>query len=297
MKDKKEIQLFDYASGKIIAEKTPLSGCLHFIYTGDSVSASLGRKLLSGNSFCSSAAGFWMKKAWSKRYIPGFIKSHNINMDDFEKVEYQSFNDFFIRKIKPESRPIAQNSIIAPCDGKHLFFQNLSEKNSFYVKGQTLSLAKLIGDETLANVFKDGSMIISRLAPPDYHRYHFPVDATVKKISLIPGSLFSVSPIALRQMVNVLTENKRMLVQMTSEKYGNILQVVIGATAVGAIHITAKEEQSYKKGDELGYFSFGGSMVITIFQNSRVSFSKDLLEHTKNHIEVQMNMGIPLENV
>ncbi len=296
MKDKKDIQLFDYATGKIIAEKTPLSGCLHFIYTGDSISASLGRKLLSGNSFCSSIAGFWMKRAWSRKYIAPFIKNHNIDMNDFKETKYGSFNDFFIREIKPEARPIAEKSIIAPCDGKHLFFDDLSEKNAFYVKGQTLSLAKLIGDETLASLYKNGSMIISRLAPPDYHRYHFPVDATVNKVSLIPGALFSVSPIALRQMVNVLTENKRMLVEMTSKKYGNILQVVIGATAVGAIHITAKKGCSYKKGEELGYFSFGGSMVITLFQNNRTSFSKALTDQTKNHIEIQMNMGTALED-
>lgn len=295
MQEQKKVLFYDFATGKTVEEKVPLSGCLHFIYQGDSFSATLGRKLLAGNAFCSKAVGLWMKTKWSKRSIPSFIKDHNIKMEDFEEKDYQSFDDFFIRKIKTKARPIHQDDVIAPCDGRHLFYSDLSIKNSFYVKGQELSLSKLLGDDNLASIYRKGSMIISRLAPVDYHRFHFPVDATLQKASLIPGSLFSVNPIALKQMVNVLTENKRMLVEMTSEKYGNILQVVIGATSVGSIHITAEIGKTYKKGEELGYFSFGGSMVITLFQNSSITFKEELTKQTNSFVEVLLNMGDSIE--
>ena len=121
------------------------------------------------------------------------------------------------------------------------------------MKGQTLSLTKLLGNHNLASVFKGGSMIISRLAPVDYHRFHFPCDGYIRKITKVNGSLFSVNPIALREMVHVLTENKRVIVEIVSKQYGNILQVVVGATNVGSIHFTAKEHSSYNKGDELGF--------------------------------------------
>ncbi|MCH9811681.1 archaetidylserine decarboxylase [bacterium] len=289
--------LYDYRTGETVEEKVPMSGSLYFIYQGDSFSASLGRKLLSGNAFSSKAAGFWMKTKWSKRYIPSFIQTHNIKMEDFEEKDYTSFDDFFVRKLKDGARPIDGGSIIAPCDGKHLFYNDLSKKNSFFVKGQELSLSRLLSDANLTSIYKDGSMIISRLAPPDYHRYHFPADITLNKVTHIPGSLFSVSPIALRQMVNVLTENKRMLVEMTSKKYGNILQVVIGATCVGTMHVTAEIGHKYAKGEELGYFSFGGSMVITLFQKNSIQFKDDLIEQTNNFTEVLLNMGDGIEKI
>ena len=295
MQEKKKVMLYNFQTKELVEEKVPMANSLYFIYQGDSLSATLGRKLLSGNAFCSKVAGFWMKTKWSKRYIPSFIKAHQIEMEDFEAKEYTSFDDFFVRKLKDGARPIDPQRIIAPCDGKHLFYDDLSQKNSFFVKGQELSLSKLLGDENLASIYQGGKMIISRLAPPDYHRYHFPADVTLNKVTHIPGSLFSVSPIALRQMVHVLTENKRMLVEMSSEKYGNILQVVIGATCVGSMHITAEIGHKYAKGEELGYFSFGGSMVITLFQKGSCTFHEQLTTQTESFTEVMLHMGDGIE--
>lgn len=237
-----------------------------------------------------------MKMPWTRKSIVSFIKTHGINELDFETTHYRCFNDFFTRKISPEARPIAKTGAIVPCDGRHLFFQNLSEKNSFYVKGQTLSLEKLLDDTNLSQMYSAGSMIISRLAPVDYHRFHFPADAHVKSIRPIKGSLFSVNPIALKEMVQILTENKRVVVETVSKEYGNVVHVLVGATNVGSIHFTARENTDYKKGDELGFFSFGGSMMITLFQRDAIVFNKKIVKLTAEQTECLLNLGTGLES-
>lgn len=291
MKNFNNIEVYDAENNALFQEKIPSEKLLRFLYNQNSYSSGLLRHLLSKSPLTSIVFGKIVKMPWTKRFIPNFIKEQGIKMEDFQEKTYKNFNEFFMRHINPSKRPLSDDSIIAPCDGRYLFYQDLSEKNSFYFKGQKLSLFHLLNDPHLESLFANGSMVISRLAPPDYHGFHFPADVKLNSTKLINGHLFSVSPIALREMVHVLTENKRMLIDMTSPIHGNILQVVIGATNVGSILINKECGKEYKKGEELGFFSFGGSMVITLFQNATITFNSTLLSRTKNNQEVLLKMG------
>ncbi len=296
MNDKHAVEVYDFEKKQLIQEKIPAEELLRFMYHNETFSALSLRYALSKNSFVSSIVGYWMSLPLTKKSVDPFIKKHGLKREDFEKTTFRSFNDFFTRKLNKSSRPISKDSVIIPCDGRHLFYQDLSTANSFYVKGQSLSIAKLIRDDNLASLYSKGSMIISRLAPADYHRFHFPADAFLDSFTLIEGALYSVNPLALRKAIKNLTENKRMIVHMISKTHGNILQIIIGATNVGSINFTASVGKEYKKGDELGYFSFGGSMIITLFQSQSVEINKQFILHTQNLTEVLLKMGTSLSS-
>ena len=294
--DYDKIKLFDLESREVIEEAIPGETLLRIIYQNETFSSISLRYLLCKNAYFSSFVGFLMKRFWSKRSIPSFINKYHIKSDDFEKTKYRCFNDFFIRKLKDGARTLSNDDIIAPCDGRYFCHQNISNIEGFYIKGQKLSLADLIGNFNAANIFRKGSMIISRLAPVDYHRFHFPLDCTLTNISSVEGTLHSVSPLALRHRLRNLIENKKVLIELTSPTHGNVLMIAVGATNVGSIHITQEIGKSYKKGDELGYFSFGGSMIITLFQAGSLKFDDTLTKHTTNQMEVLLKMGTSLSN-
>jgi phosphatidylserine decarboxylase len=276
------IKVFDLFSKKIFDEQIPAESLLRFLYEANSFTAFGVKMIFAKFPLISKLVGFWMKMPWTKRNILPFVNKYGVNLEDFEEKNYENFNDFFIRKLKTGARKISSESIICPCDGRHFFYKDLSEKNSFYVKGKNFSLETLLKDKNLAAKYLDGSMIISRLAPVDYHRFHFPVDGKIEEIKPINGFLYSVNPLALRTNPSLITENKRTLIKINSTNC---------ATNVGSIHLSAKTLKNYKKGDELGFFSFGGSMVITLFEKDTVNFSEKLTKLTKENVEVFMQFG------
>jgi phosphatidylserine decarboxylase len=149
----------------------------------------------------------------------------------------------------------------------------------------------------LATQFAKGSVLISRLCPVDYHRFHFPCAGTPSAPRLINGPLYSVSPIALRRRPTILWENKRLVTVLETETLGRVLLLEIGATCVGAVTQTYAAGTSVKKGDEKGYFSFGGSSTITLFEPGKVRFSEDLLHHSVEGRELYARMGQPAGTV
>lgn len=238
--------------------------------------------LLLRRSFFSAWYGWRMSSKKSRERIEPFIESYGLDEGDFleSKDSYQSFNDFFYRKLKPEARPLlgGEGAIAFPADGRHFGMQDVSKMEAIYAKGQCFSVAGLLGDELLAKRFEGGSVIISRLCPVDYHRYHSPVAGTLVKQSVIGGELYSVSPIALSQKIDYLWKNTRVLNLLDCGELGQVAFVAIGATCVGSIKMTAAEGDTVAPGDELGFFEFGGSCVITLFQPGKVKLEKDLAE-------------------
>lgn len=212
--------------------------------------------------FFSRLYGKLQRRPRSKRKILPFIKDYQVDSSEFLKPveEFRSFNDFFIRKLKPSARPIedGEDTAILPTDGRFLVFENIHKSEGIFVKGKKFSLETLLGNATLAHKYLQGSMLIARLAPVDYHRFHFPVDCTPSQAALINGYLYSVNPIALRKNIEILTENKRMITHLTTHHFGTVLFIEVGATYVGSIHQTFTPERNYAKGEEKGYFSCGG---------------------------------------
>ena len=231
----------------------------------------------------------------SKSRIPGFIREFGVDENELAEPPstHSCFNDFFIRKLKKESRPICEGSdrIAFPADGRHLGFQNISEISSIFVKGQQFDLSSLFQSDELARPYEKGALIISRLCPVDYHRFHFPVDGLATQPTLINGSLYSVNPIALRKNISIFWQNKRYLNFTESPTVGRVAQFLVGATCVGSVTITAKLPRKISKGEEFGYFSFGGSTVLTLFEEKKVVLSNDLLECSSQRIELYARMG------
>jgi phosphatidylserine decarboxylase len=206
---------------------------------------------------------------------------------------YRSFNEFFYRKLKPAARPVDADeaSVVFPADGRHLGFERASEIEGVFVKGQKFDLPALLGDENLAARYADGSLILSRLCPVDYHRFHFPAAGVPGETRLIEGPLFSVNPIALRQRLAYLWTNKRTITELKSERFGTVLCMEIGATCVGTIHQTFTPGQPVAKGAEKGYFAFGGSSTLTLFEPGAVRLAADLLENSARQIELYARIG------
>jgi phosphatidylserine decarboxylase len=236
-----------------------------------------------------------MNRRGSDLKILGFIVEYDINVSEFTKspFEYNTFNQFFHRALKPECRPIAPGAGVAvfPADGRHLAFQDIDKADGFYVKGSKFTLKELLGDDAVADRFAGGSMLISRLCPSDYHRFHFPVSGIPSEATLVKGSLYSVSPIALRRNILYLVRNKRFVTLVDSAEFGTVAMIEVGATNVGSIVQGFLPGRPVVKGDEKGMFAFGGSCVITLFEKNRIVFDQDVIGQSAGCIETYVRMG------
>ncbi len=228
--------------------------------------------------------GSLQKTSLSRKKIPAFVKTYGIDTTEFIKpVEgFESFNDFFVRKLKPSARPVAsgENRAVLPADGRYLAFSKFPEKEGIYAKNQCFSLNELLQDDDLAQKYVNGPMVTARLCPTDYHRFHFPCRCIPSKPRLINGFLYSVNPNALRKNINYITENKRFVTTLTTENFGKILFIEVGATYVGSVTQTYLPGRTCEKGGEKGFFSFGGSFLILLFEPGAIDLERDLLQST-----------------
>jgi phosphatidylserine decarboxylase len=251
--------------------------------------------ILTQFPFLSRLYGYLQKKTKSKKKILPFIESYHVIMDDFVEPEggFTSFNDFFIRKLKKEARPIhaGENVAILPADGRYLVFPNLSKSTTFFVKGQKLSLEALLQDPVLIKRYEEGSLVFARLCPTDYHRFHFPCEGTPSSPRLMNGCLQSVNPIALRKNIKILSENKRVITEIDTTHFGKVLYIEVGATAVGTIQQTYEPHKFYAKGEEKGFFEFGGSTILILFEKNTIVFDEDFIEASREGLEIKAHMG------
>lgn len=245
--------------------------------------------------FFSKWYGRRMSTPESASRVAPFIAQYGLDPADFADAadSYRSFNEFFYRKLKPAARPVDadDDSVVFPADGRHLGFERASEIGGVFVKGQKFDLPALLGDRQLAERYTDGALILSRLCPVDYHRFHFPAAGIPGETRLIEGPLFSVSPIALRQRLAYLWTNKRTITELKTERFGSVLCLEIGATCVGTIRQTFAPGQPVAKGAEKGYFAFGGSSTLTLFEPGAVRLETDLVENSRQQIELYARIG------
>ncbi|KAA1262437.1 Phosphatidylserine decarboxylase proenzyme [Rubripirellula obstinata] len=239
--------------------------------------------------------GWRMDRPGSREKIAPFIQEYGLDPDEFVEHpdQYGSFNEFFFRKLKPDARPIDAdpNSAVFPADGRHLCVPDLAQCDGLFVKGQMFDLPQLLQDDGLAKRFSNGSLLLSRLCPVDYHRFHFPVAGTPGPTRLINGPLFSVNPIALRQNIHIFTENKRCVTELETDSFGTVLVMEIGATCVGGICQTYEPGTAVSKGQEKGFFRFGGSSTIMIFEPGAIRFDDDLIHQSSMQRELYAKIG------
>jgi phosphatidylserine decarboxylase len=287
------IQYFNRYTQRVEAEQIYGEGFLRWIY--GSLSGRLALHAVAKRGFFSRWYGWRMDRAASRAKVAPFIQNFRVDPGEFADApeSFRTFNEFFYSKLKPGARLIAGDARTAvfPADGRHLGFADVSRMEGIFVKGAVFSLGELLRDRELAERFQRGSMVLSRLCPVDYHRYHFPVGGLATEPRLLNGWLYSVSPIALRRNIRIFTENKRAITRIESPEFGTVLMLEVGATNVGSFEYTFTPNTRVAKGAEKGYFKFGGSSTITLFEPGRVKLDADLLVHTAERRELYARMG------
>ena len=287
------IQFFNRYTGEVETEVVYGEQWLRFILFNPF--GKLALHTVAKRAWFSRWYGWRMSGRGSAARVRPFIERYGIAEEEHVKAAdaFTSFNDFFYRKLKLEARPVdgAADSVVFPADGRHLGFAKASEVEGVFVKGQQFDLGRLLGDEQLAEHFADGTAVFSRLCPVDYHRFHFPVAGVPKDTRLINGPLYSVNPLALRDRLAILWENKRFITEIKTEQLGRVLTLEIGATNVGSVNHTFVPTRPVEKGEEKGCFAFGGSATFTIFEPGRVRLADDLIEQSSQQRELYAKVG------
>lgn len=287
------VEYYDRYSGSVREEAIYGEPFLRWAY--ENRLGGVAVELLAKRAFFSRWYGLRMSRRASRARIEPFLEEYGIDPEEFvDPVDaFDSFNDFFSRRLKPAARPIdpSANAAVFPADGRHLAVPDLSRVDGLWAKGQLLDLEQLIGDPSLAERFQNGSALISRLCPVDYHRFHFPLAGEPDAPRLIDGSLYSVSPLALRRRLEILIRNKRCLTRLHGLDQAVVLLLEVGATNVGSIVQTYRAGEPVEKGEEKGYFQFGGSMTLTFFEPGYLRFDDDLLEQSALGRELYARMG------
>ncbi len=283
------IQYYERQSGLLKTEKVAGEKWLVWLYNNPAGEATLWA--LAKRKVVSTVYGNRMDHPSSVSKIQPFVDEFDIDMSAAQKQEFSSFNDFFTRKLKNIARPVDTNSTVtvSPADGKVLAYANISNSD-FIIKGYRFDISSFLNNTRLAQNYFDGTLVIIRLAPFDYHRFHFPISGSVSPVTRIDGDYYSVNPLALRKMAEIFCLNKREYVIISNPMFGDVVMAEIGATMVGSI-VQTYTGDDVKKGEEKGYFKFGGSTVALLFEKNRVNIDKDLLINTSKGYETEIRVG------
>lgn len=238
----------------------------------------------------SKAAGKFLDSPLSKFLIKPFIKSNNIDMRDYKADGYRSFNGFFTRKINPGARKIDDAKIISPSDGKVSAYK-IDASSVFEIKNSKYCVASLLRSRKLAEKFMGGTAVVIRLCVDDYHRYCYALSGTKGEDRKISGFLHTVNPAAF-DAVSVFCENSREYCVIKSDETLAV-QMEVGALMVGKITNLTSCPAKVTKGEEKGYFEFGGSTIVLLLQEG-VEIRGEFLENTRLGLETLVSLGDPL---
>lgn len=304
-KNNGEIQFYNRNTKAFETEKIYGDGFVKFLYQqkiGKYLSPIFATKTLS------KIYGGLQDLAISKNKVPPFVKKFSINLDQYEagslktpqkENSYANFNEFFIRKFEDGQRKFVpdENKLGAFAEARYVGFESISESDKFPVKGSYLHAKDILQNEKYAKDFEGGPLLIARLCPVDYHRYHYPCDGKTLKHYFIHGDYHSVNPIALKSRPEIFIRNERRVSILETKNFGKLAYVEVGAVCVGKIIQTHNETIEFRKGDEKGYFLFGGSTVILIGEKGKFSPSADIIQNTKNNIETYITLGDEIASI
>lgn len=276
-----------YRNGTMIEQEDTqerLLTCLYGSCAGRGLMKVLTRPWLS------KAAGVFLSSRFSVPLIAPFIRKNQINMSEFETQSYRSYNEFFSRKIRSGKRPVDQEPghLISPCDSK-LTVLPITMEQRFYLKHTEYTASSLLRDKKLAKKFAGGYALIFRLTVDDYHRYCYIDSGRTEQAVRIPGALHTVNPIA-NDYFPIYKENSREYTILHSKVFGDLVLMEVGALLVGKI-VNHREAAQVIRGQEKGYFQFGGSTVIVLIQKGTVQIDDDIIKNSREGIETVVRMG------
>ena len=227
---------------------------------------------------------------YSRLYIKRFIRRNGIDMSEYVPMRYRSFNDFFIRKIKPGARPVDmdERALVSPCDSV-LSAYRINPGSVFNVKGADYTVSSLLENDGLAEKYRGGLCLIFRMMPVNYHRYIYPDQGTKEENIAIPGKLHTVRPVALNKY-SVYATNSREYTTLHTKNFGVVVVMEVGALMVGRI-CNHHQKHSFTRGEEKGYFEYGGSTIIMLLQKNRARLDEELMGCMESGQEIPVRLG------
>ena len=251
-----------------------------------------GRKalLLFVQPAVSKAGGRLLESKFSIPFISPFIDKNNISMEEYEEGDYESFNHFFTRRIKEGERVFSKEEelLCSPCDAR-LSFYPVTAEGIFTVKNTEYTMESLERNKKLADRYLGGTLCIFRLTVEDYHHFAYIDEGIKTKNYKIPGVFHTVNPLA-NEKYPVYSENTREFSILKSKNFGNVLMMEVGALFVGRI-VNHHEKMAVQRGMEKGYFEFGGSTVILVFEKGKVELAEDIVKNNHDGFETAVKMG------
>jgi phosphatidylserine decarboxylase len=294
-----EIKFFNRTTGQIEIEKVYGDWFLNFLYCSFA-----GQRIgsLFTNKYFSKIYGKFQDLPSSQRKVRPFIEKFNIPIDDYAagsmpaadiRDSYRSFNEFFIRNFKSGKRTFVPEPHLMPAlaEARYVGFDAIDEKRLYPVKGHYLLAKDLIGNEQVAKIFDGGPLVIARLCPVDYHRYHYPDNGKVLDHFRVAGTYDSVNPLALKYKNQIFMENERYVTIVQTENFGRLAYIEVGAICVGKIVQSHSWSKPFTRGEEKGYFLFGGSTVILLGEKGAWKPSADITKNTDDGIETYLQLG------
>ena len=265
---------------------TESSKTLNFLYN-----TFIGRLILKLliTKFVSNLAALFMNSRFSKFMIKRFINKNDINMFEYDDRKYTSYNDFFTRKVIAYKRPInaSKDVLISPCDSKLMAYK-ITEDLTLQIKNGYYSIDSLV-EKNILEEYKGGDALVFRLSTDNYHRYCYIDSGSKGKNYKIKGVLHTVQPICLNHY-NFYNLNSREWTLLNTNNFGKVIQCEIGALCIGRIK-NAHETHMFKKGEEKGYFEFGGSTIVLLFKKNTIKLDEDIYNNSQQNIETNVKYG------
>lgn len=233
----------------------------------------------------------------------------DLDLSEAKKSHFESLHDCFIRELKPAARPIdlCPNYIVSPCDAIIGASGHIDNGTLFQAKGFPYELKDLIPNTSLQDRYRDGLFVTLRLKSSMYHRFHAPVDCELKRLTYISGDTWNVNPIALKRIEQLFCKNERAVLDLEltqADLPGSIAMVPVAAILVASMKFHCLPEpldiryqgpnsmachQRYQRGDEMGYFQHGSTIIMLASHHYRLSERVEVGE--------RINMGEPLLKV
>ena len=281
----------DRETGAVVSEQRHDTKVLQYLYS-NAVAAWFFRRLARRRLF-SRLHGWWYNRRVATRKLEQFVKRFRIDIREAEKplAAYSSCNEIFHRKLRDDARPVQMDPelLVSPADASVLITPSM-EDTRFLIKGNRCTLGALLKDDEQAKTFQGGNIAIFRLAPADYHRFHFPDGGYAEAPRAIRGYLDSVCTQAIEHDPSIFCHNQRDIVQLSSSGFGRMLIIPIGAMLVGRIVETYRAGPVIR-GQEQGYFEIGGSSIVMVLKKDKVIFDEDLVANSQNGLETKIKMG------